>query len=109
MGCAQSCIIIPCPNLISSSSIAASRAYLPKDLLPLLRQVEPPVDRPVAPAREGAPMSDMSRREFIAALATRSYFPLFAPGRRCEPDRRVRRVGRFAGTFLVGSGLTAGP
>jgi hypothetical protein len=55
--------------------------------------------------------------------ATRAYLRLFALGRRFEPDRegrrfepdreadrRVRRAGRFfAGTFLLGSGLTAGP
>src|SRR5215813_12050803 len=37
----------------------------PKGLLSLLYQVEFAVDRPVAPAREGAPMSEMRRREFI--------------------------------------------
>jgi hypothetical protein len=54
--------------------------------------------------------------------ATRRYLRLFALGRRFEPDRegrrfepdreadrRVRRAGRFAGTFLLGSGSTAGP
>jgi hypothetical protein len=98
---------MPEPDLILEHR-GLARVSTPRTLA-LLRQVEPPVDRPVAPAREGAPMSDMSRRGFIAALATGSYFPRFALGRRCEADRRARRVGRFAGTFLVGSGLTAGP
>src|SRR5262245_39286077 len=43
----------------------------------------------------------------------RVVFRFFARGRRFEPDReldrRGRRAGRFAGTFLLGSGLTAGP
>ena len=43
----------------------------------------------------------------------RRYLRLFALGRRCEPDleagRRARRAVRVAGTFFVGSGLTAGP
>jgi len=37
----------------------------PQDLPTLLRQVERAVDRPAAPTREGIPMSDMKRREFI--------------------------------------------
>src|SRR5262245_26610753 len=40
----------------------------PKDLLAILQQVERAVERPVAPMREGAPMSDMRRREFIGLL-----------------------------------------
>jgi hypothetical protein len=51
------------------------------------------------------PQESVKRRNFVR----RCYLPLFAPGRRCEPDRRARRAGRFAGTFLAGSGLTAGP
>src|SRR6516165_9401922 len=41
------------------------RTIHPQDLPILRRQVEGAVDRPAAPTREGIPMSDMKRREFI--------------------------------------------
>src|SRR5262245_19326740 len=41
------------------------RTIHPQDLPILRRQVERAVDRPAAPTREGIPMSDMKRREFI--------------------------------------------